>query len=294
MEPRFLKISNLTSIMRQFGALAFVARGLTFAIICGFIDLSIPGVVNFAAVLAIYPINPLGQMGALLCALLFGVAAGLTNGLLITRSGGTSQAGGLFLTFGMSQVWSAAAILLSGGSTQQLRWCERDYSLFIFRGSFKIAFIPIAIVIFLIVLLILNFYQKRTYAGRCMSLADGNKTAANLAGIHVNATILRTLAIAGLMSALGAIMLMSRVTTASPTVGQGYNNDAILSVVVGGTSLVGGTGSVFGTMLGVLLVTLLGNCMNLLGVSSHLQWMMKGAVPILAIWADARKNRAVK
>jgi ribose transport system permease protein len=96
------------------------------------------------------------------------------------------------------------------------------------------------------------------------------------------------------MTALGAVMLMSRVTTASPTVGLGYDNNAILSVVVGGTSLAGGSGSVFGTMLGVLLVTLLANCMNLLGVSSHLQYVMDGAVLIFAIWADSRKNRTAK
>ena len=120
--------------------------------------------------------------------------------------------------------------------------------------------------------------------------SGGNKTAADLAGIHVNVTIMRTLAIGGMMTAMGALMLVSRVTNASPTVGLGYDNDAILSVVVGGTSLAGGKGNVLGTMLGVLLVTLLSNCMNLLGVSNHMQYVMKGAVLIFAIWADNRKN----
>ena len=290
-QPKFLSVDNLTSIMRQFGALSFVALGLTLSVICGFIDLSIPGMINMAAVLAIYMINPVGQVGALIITLLFGACAGAVNGLLITRSGGTTQAEALFITFGMSQVWSAAAMLLSDGRTQQLRWCERDYSLFTFLGSFKIGFVPIAVVIFLIAMLLLAFYQKRTYAGRCVSLVGGNKTAAELSGVHVNATIIKTLMVGGLMTAVGAVMLMSRVTTASPTVGLGYENDAILSVVVGGTSLAGGKGNMYGTMLGVLLVTLLSNCMNLLGVSSHMQYVMKGAVLIFAIWADNRKSR---
>ena len=294
VEPTFMTVKNLTAIMRQFGALSFIALGLTFAVITGFIDLSIPGIINIAAVMAIYLINPLGQWGALIVTLLFGAFAGFMNGLLITRSGGTTQAEGLFITFGMSQVWSAVAMLLSGGSTQQLRWCTRDYSLFTFLGSFKIIFIPIAVVLFVIAMLILNFIQKKTFSGRCMGLVGGNKTAARLSGVQVNHTILRTFAIGGLMTALGAVMLMSRVTTASPTVGLGYDNNAILSVVVGGTSLAGGSGSVFGTMLGVLLVTLLANCMNLLGVSSHLQYVMNGAVLIFAIWADSRKNRTAK
>lgn len=292
VEPKFLKVSNLTNIMRQFGALSFVALGLTFSVICGFIDLSIPGIINVCAVMSVILVNPLGQVGALFVTLLFGMFAGFLNGVLITRSGGTTQAEGLFITFGMSQVWSAAAMLISDGKTQQLRWCERPYTIFKFMGSYNVFdVVPIAMVLFVVVMLILNFYHKRTYAGRCMSLAGGNKTAANLAGIHVNVTIMRTLAIGGMMTAMGALMLVCRVTNASPTVGLGYDNDAILSVVVGGTPLAGGKGNVFGTMLGVLLVTLLSNCMNLLGVSSHMQYVMKGAVLIFAIWADNRKNQ---
>jgi len=295
VEPRFLKLSNLTNIMRQFGPLSFAALGMTFAIICGFIDLSVPGMINICAVLTIYLVNPLGQVGALIVTVIFGALAGMLNGLLITTSGGITQAEGLFITFGMSQVWSAVAMLVSDGKTQQLRWCERPTDLISGMGEFALfRVIPFAMLLFVVVMLILNFYHKRTYAGRCMSLAGGNKVAANLAGIHVNATILRTMAISGAMTAIGAIMLVSRVTNASPTVGVGYDNNAIISVVVGGTSLNGGKGSVFGTMLGVLLVILLSNCMNLLGVSTHMQNVMNGAVLILAIWADGRKNRQVK
>jgi ribose transport system permease protein len=292
--PTFLSVGNLTNIMRQFGALSFIALGLTFAIIAGFIDLSIPGMVNMAAVLVIWFVNPVGQWGSLILTIGFGVLAGFINGFLITRAGAITQAEGLFISFGMSQVWSAAALILSDGKTQQFRWTERPYDIFVWLGSFKIGFIPIAIVIFVIAMLILNFVHKRTYFGRCMSLIGGNKTAANLSGIHVDWTIIRTFMVAGAMTAIGAIMLVSRVTNASPTVGSGYDNDAILSVVVGGTSLSGGKGSVIGTMLGVLLVTLLSNCMNLLEISPYMQYVVKGAVLIFAIWADSRKNREVK
>lgn len=291
--PTFLSVGNLTNIMRQFGALSFVALGLTFAVISGFIDLSIPGTVNMAAVLVIWLINPVGQWGSLIFTICFGIFAGFLNGFLITRAGAITQAEGLFITFGMSQVWSAAALILSDGKTQQFRWTERPYDLFVWLGSFKIGFIPIAIVIFVIMMLILNFVHKRTYFGRSISLIGGNKTAANLAGINVDWTIIRTFMVAGAMTAIGAIMLVGRVTNASPTVGLGYDNDAILSVVVGGTSLAGGKGSVIGTMLGVLLVTLLSNCMNLLEVSPYMQYVMKGAVLIFAIWADSRKNRKI-
>lgn len=294
VEPNSLSIGNITSILRRFGAPAFIALGLTFAIITGFIDLSIPGIVNFSAVLAIYLINPLGQVGALVVVLIFGLAAGMINGLLIIKSGGTTQAEGLFITFGMSQVWSAAAMLLSQGKTQQLRWCDRSYSLFTFLGSYKIGFVPIAMVVFVMVLILLNLLQKRTFAGRCMCLVGGNKTVARLSGIHVDRTILSAFMICGLMTVIGAVMLVGRVTTASPTVGSGFDTNAILAVVVGGTSLAGGKGNVFGTMLGVFLVILLANSMNLLGVSTHMQNVMNGAVLLLAIWADGRKTSQLK
>lgn len=294
-EPRFLLPSNLTNIMRQFGPLSFVALGMTMSIICGYIDLSVPGMINICAVLTVYMVNPLGQYGSILFVVLFGALAGMINGFLITASGGYTQAEGLFLTFGMSQVWSAVAMLVSGGSTQQLRWCERPTEFISGMGTFALFdVIPFAMLLFVVVMVLLNFYHKRTYPGRAISVAGGNKVAAKLAGINVDTTIIRTMAISGMMTALGAIMLVSRVTNASPTVGQDYDNDAIISVVVGGTALSGGKGSVFGTMLGVLLVTMLSNCMNMLHVSTHMQRVMRGAILILAIWADSRKNRQTK
>ena len=121
-------------------------------------------------------------------------------------------------------------------------------------------------------------------------MTGGNKTAAELAGIPIKRSIAFIYTISGLMTALGAIVLFSRVTAASPVIGKGYETNAILSVVVGGTTLVGGNGSVLRTVLGTTLVILLSNCMNLLGVSVYMQYMMRGAILILAIWLDNRKQ----
>jgi ribose transport system permease protein len=127
--------------------------------------------------------------------------------------------------------------------------------------------------------------------GRAISLTGGNKTAANLTGINVNKTIMIIWTISGFMAGVAAIVLFSRVTTASPVLGKGFDLNAILAVVVGGTSLKGGKGNVARTVLGTMLVILLANSMNLLGVTVYMQNVMKGVLLVLAIWLDNLKAR---
>ena len=118
----------------------------------------------------------------------------------------------------------------------------------------------------------------------------GNKDAAYLSGFNMKSTMRLAYAINGMMSAMASIALLSRVTTATATSGTGYETNAILCVVVGGTTLKGGKGSVLRTMLGVVLITLLGNCMNMLNLSTYMQTVMRGAVLVVAIWLDNRKE----
>ena len=130
--------------------------------------------------------------------------------------------------------------------------------------------------------------------GRAVVLTGGNKVAARLAGIPISRTIVFIYAVSGVMSAIGAVVLVSRVTLADPTMGTPYTTQAILAVVVGGTALIGGRGSVLWTVVGTLLLILLNNCLNLLGVSSYIQFMLRGVILILAIWLDRVKQDAVR
>jgi ribose transport system permease protein len=125
--------------------------------------------------------------------------------------------------------------------------------------------------------------------GRAISLTGGNKTAARLAGVNVSRAIVVIYTICGFMAGVGAIVLFSRITTAAPVIGAGYETNAILAVVVGGTTLRGGNGSVLRTVLGVLLVILMSNCLDLLNVSTYLQVTVKGAILVFAIWLDNRR-----
>ncbi len=291
VEPNFMSLGNFTNIMRQFGPLIMVALGMTFVIIGGFIDLSVAGIMSFVAVVTLSLIEPLGQWGALVVGILIGASCGLLNSIIVLITGAITQAEALFITFGMSVVYGALALIYTGGSTAHMSYIESDYSVFSAIGSGTVGFFSVSFLIFLSILLILYIFQSKTYLGRTISLIGGNKTAANLAGISIKQNIMAIYTTSGLMTAIGAIVLFSRVTTASPVLGKGFETNAILAVVVGGTSLAGGKGSVIRTALGTMLVILLSNSMNMLGVSVYMQNVLKGAILILAIWLDKLKEQ---
>jgi len=290
IEPKFLSGSNLVNIMRQFGPLVMVSLGMTFVIIGGFIDLSVAGTINLVAVVTISLIQPMGQLPALLIGLALGIVCGALNSILILSSGALTQAEALFLTFGMSTVYSAIALLYSHGSTMHFWDISASKSIFESIGSGNIGFFSVSFVIFLVLLAILWVFQSKTAEGRAICLTGGNKTAARLSGIQVSRSIIEIYVIGGFMAAVGAIVLFSRITTAAPVIGAGYETSAILAVVVGGTTLKGGKGSVLRTVMGVLLVVLMSNCLDLLGVSSYMQYAVKGAILMFAIWLDNRKQ----
>ncbi|MDP3179026.1 MAG: ABC transporter permease [Spirochaetaceae bacterium] len=290
VEPKFLLPANLVNIMRQFGPLIMVSLGMTFVIIGGFIDLSVAGIINVVAVVTISLIQPLGQVPALLFGLGIGAVCGALNAILILSSGALSQAEALFLTFGMSTVYSAIALLYSHGSTMHFWDISASKTVFETIGGGNVGPLSVSFVIFLACVCLLWIFQEKTIEGRFIRLTGGNKTAARLAGVSVGRSIVVIYVICGFMTAVGAIVLFSRITTAAPVIGFGYETNAILAVVVGGTALRGGKGSVLRTVMGVLLVTLMSNCLDLLDVSTYLQVAVKGAILVLAIWLDNRKR----
>ena len=290
VQPKFLSAANLTNVMRQLWPLPFIALGMTFVIIGGFIDLSVVGMISLSGVVTVALIDPLGQVGAILCGILLGAMMGYLNGTILTACGAMIQAEVLFITFGMSSIYTAIALLLTNAETLRIARCIKPYTIFAALGSGTVGIVPIVLIVFAVILTIMHLFYKKTLAGRNISLMGGNKEAAFLTGCNVKRSMRLVYTISGIMSAMGAISLVSRVTTATATSGTGYETNAILCVVVGGTTLKGGKGSVLRTMLGVALVVLLGNCMNMLGLSTYMQTVMRGAVLVIAIWLDNRKE----
>jgi ribose transport system permease protein len=294
VEPKFLTVGNFDNIVRQFGVLIFAALGMTFVIMAGFLDLSIGGIISLVAVVTVTLIDRVGQGPAILIGVSVGLICGLINSGLIISSGALTQAESLFITFGMSLVYGAVALMYVQGVTQFLTYSTTDISIFDAINAGTIGFLSVAAVMFLVCLAILVVIERRTYMGRAVVLTGGNKTAARLAGIPISKSIVMIYALSGVLSAIGAIVLVSRVTLADPTMGTPYMTQAILAVVVGGTALAGGRGSVLWTVVGVFLLVLLNNCLNLLGVSSYVQFMLWGVILIIVIWLDTVKQARVR
>jgi len=295
VEPKFLTGENFDNILRQFGTLIFAALGMTFVIMAGFLDLSIGGIISLVAVVTVTLIDKVGQGPAILIGISVGLGCGLINSLLIVTAGALTQAESLFITFGMSLVYGAIALMYVQGVTQFLTYSSSDISIFdAINSGTVLGLLSVSTILFLACLAILYIVERRTYMGRTIVLTGGNKVAARLAGIPITRSIVLIYAVSGLLSAIGAVVLVSRVTLADPTMGTPYTTQAILAVVVGGTALIGGRGSVLWTVVGTLLLILLNNCLNLLGVSSYIQFMLRGVILILAIWLDTAKQRAVR
>ena len=290
LQPKFLGAANLTNVMRQLWPLPFIALGMTFVIIGGFIDLSVVGMISLVAVVTVSLIDPLGQVGAILVGILLGALLGYITGTVLTTCGAMTQAEVLFITYGMSSVYMAIGLIFTNAETLRIARCTKPITIFNALGSGTVGIIPVVLIVFVVLLVIMHLFHTKTLAGRAISLMGGNKDAAYLCGFNVKRSMRMVYTISGVMSALGAISLVSRVTTATASCGTGYETNAILCVVVGGTTLKGGKGSVLRTMLGVVLITLLGNCRNMLGLSTYMQTVMRGAVLVVAIWLDNRKE----
>lgn len=289
VQPRFLSSGNLTNIMRQFGPLSLVSLGMTFVIIGGFIDLSVAGTFSLVCVVTVSLIDKIGQGPAMAIGLAVGILCGLMNSLLLLSSGALTQAEALFITFGMSQITGAFALFITGGMVLNFSDLKGNFSIFTAIGSGTVGPVTISFLIFLVALIVSFFFQTRTIMGRTISLTGGNKIAAQLTGLSVKGSIMTIYMVCGFLTALGAMNQFSRTTTSSPVMGKGFETNAILAVVVGGTTLKGGKGSVLRTFMGAMLIILMANCLNLLGVSTFMQNVTKGAILVIAIWLDNRK-----
>jgi len=278
LSPHFMSLSNWLNIAQQTAINAIIAAGMTFVIISAGIDLSVgsilalSGVVMASALQAGAPV-PL----ALLLCLVVGALCGSANGLLIARG----KLPPFIATLGMMSVARGAALIFSDG---------RPVSGFapgfraIANGEFLA--IPLPVWIMAAVYLIAHLVLSRTRLGRYTYAIGGNEEATLLSGVNVKLHKTLVYSLAGLLSALAAILLTARLNSAQPIAGMNYELDAIAATVIGGTSLLGGEGQIFGTLIGAFIMGVLRNGLNLLGVSSFVQQTVIGAVIIVAVLLD--------
>ena len=272
ISPYFFTVGNLANIARQAAAVAVVAVGMTFIIMTGGIDLSVGAIVALSsAVIAKFDGN-LGLM--LLVGLGTGTLAGAVNGVLVTI-GGISP---FIATLAMLAVARGLALVVSDARPVLL-----NDPAFNNIGNGDVLGIPIIIVIPLVVFAAAYLFQNRAVLGRQIIAVGSNPEASRLSGVAVGLVLGFVYALSGLLAGLSAIIISARTSTGSPIHGQNYELDAIAAVVIGGTRLSGGRGSVFGTLIGVLIIGIITNILNLLNVSPNLQGVVKGGIIAAAV-----------
>lgn len=286
LTPHFLTISNLLNVAEQATIIAIIAVGMTFVIITGGIDLSVGSVLAVSGVVMASSLQsgvPLPL--ALLIGLGVGLLCGVVNGLLIT----IGRLPPFIATLGMMSVARGAALMFTEGRPIS-GFSEGFRSI----ATGEILRIPAPVVIMIVVYVIAHFVLKRTKLGRYTYAIGGNEEAALLSGINVRLNKTLVYGIAGLLSGLAAILLTARLNSAQPIAGMSYELDAIAATVIGGTSLLGGEGTVSGTLIGALIMAVLRNGLNLLSVSSFFQQVVIGSVIILAVLIDMALKRRGK
>lgn len=283
LNPSFLDLSNLLNLLRQISINGLIAFGMTFIILTGGIDLSVDSILALSsAFIALMITSGVDPIIALIIGVLIGFVLGAVNGLLVTKG---NMAPFIATLATMTIFRGLTLVITDGNPITNLR----DSYLFQLFGKGYFIGIPVPAVTMIIVFVILLIILQKTTFGRHTYAIGGNEVAAKISGIKVNKIKILIYGISGLMSALAGGILTSRLNSAQPTAGTSYELDAIAAVVLGGTSLTGGKGRIVGTLIGVLIIGVLNNGLNLLGVSSFYQQVVKGVVILIAVLIDRKK-----
>lgn len=286
LSPGFIQPSNLLNLLRQVSINAVIAFGMTFVILTGGIDLSVGSILALTgAVTASMLASGVSAVVALLIGFLMGGILGFLNGVLIAYG----KAAPFIATLATMTIFRGATYVFTNGNPITGAKMNSSF-LFQFMGRGYLVGIPVPIFIMAIVYLILYVLLHKTTFGRKTYALGGNEQAAYIAGVKTKFVTMWIYTISGLMAALAGVILTSRLSSAQPDAGTSYEMDAIAAVVLGGTSLAGGKGRIFGTLIGALIIGTLNNGMNLLGISSFYQQIVKGIVILIAVLLDRRSS----
>lgn len=281
----FLSLQNLLNVFRQISINGILAVGMTFVILTGGIDLSIGSILAIAgmvsASLVVGP-TPYPAPVAILAGIGAGAAFGAVNGILIARFAVPA----FVATLGMLSMARGATLLFSNGRpipslSESFRWLGEGFVLGI----------PVPVIVFAIVFLAAWAVLRFTVYGRWVYAVGGNMRSAKTSGIRTGAVVFSVYLLMGALAGLAGPVLTARTTAALPQAGLGYELDAIAAVVIGGTSLTGGVGSIGYTLVGALIIGVISNGLDLMGVSSYYQQIIKGAIIVVAVLIDRSRHR---
>ncbi|EGQ8003714.1 ribose ABC transporter permease [Vibrio parahaemolyticus] len=286
LNPNFFTVDNILNILRQTSVNAIIAVGMTLVILTAGIDLSVGSVLALCGAFAASLIAmEVPVLIAVPTALLAGAALGAISGIIIAK--GKVQAFiatlvTMTLLRGVTMVYTDGRPISTGftDTADAFAWFGTGYALGI----------PVPVWLMVVVFAAAWYLLNHTRFGRYVYALGGNESATRLSGINVDRVKIGVYAICGMLAALAGIIVTSRLSSAQPTAGMGYELDAIAAVVLGGTSLMGGKGRIMGTLIGALIIGFLNNALNLLDVSSYYQMIAKAVVILLAVLVD-NKNK---
>lgn len=282
LEPKFLKVSNLTNVVKQIVPFGIVACAETILIVSGSIDLAAGTTLALASCVGARIMLSTGSVFlAFLAAISTGIVINLISGVLVTKF----RLPPFIATLAMMNVAEGAASLYTNGQTitglQKLKWL----------GQGTVLGIPVMVILFVMVLIIVHIIMKKTRFGLQMYATGGNTKATAAAGINVSLQIIITFAMAGALTGIAAMVTASRMLAAQPTVGPGYEFDAITATIVGGTAFTGGIGGVRAIVVGSLIIGIINNVLVLAGVDSSWQTIIKGILIALAVVLDLNTKK---
>lgn len=282
---KFLTSNNMISVLRQISINAYIALGMTLIIILGNIDLSVGSIVAMSGTLTVgFIVNqgvPIGA--AIVIGLVFGTLAGFINGFIVS----TFKVPSFIITMAMMNVASGIAYVYSGGQSTRIK-----DDLFIAIGTgYLFNTIPLPVVYMIILIAIISFVLSKTQFGTYIYAIGGNREAARLSGVPTKKVEIVVFTISGFLSAFAGLVLCSRMYSGQPSVGSGYELDAIAACVLGGTSMAGGKGRISGTVFGAMVIGVISNGLNLIGVSSYWQLIVKGLIIVCAVLLDGQKGK---
>ena len=283
----FLTQKNVFNVLRQISTNLYLACGMTMVIILGGIDLSVGSVIAMSGCVAAGCVSrynlPLAV--ALLCGVLVGLVVGMFNGYVIS----STTIPPFIVTLSTMNIAKGLAYVYTGGSP--VRVVTKEWQ---FVGAGYIGPVPTPVVLLVIVLFVTAMIMNKTKLGRHLYAVGGNAQAAEFSGISVARVKFLVHTYSGIMAGLAGIVLASRMYSGQPTAGDGAEMDAIAAVVVGGTSMAGGSGKIGGTIIGGLIIGVLNNGLNLMNVNSFWQYVVKGCVILLAVYLDYIRNKKTK
>lgn len=282
--PRFLTLRNIMLVLTQVSIMGVMACGLTFMLIGGNFDLSIGSQLSFTTVIVVSLHDKIGPIPAILIALLAGISMGAFNGYLV----GFQKLTSLIVTLGMLPVVQSLTLIYSGGNYNQIQNPEAPFS-FIGRGF--IWNIPMPFIIFAVTAIIFAVILQKTVFGRRLYAVGGNRVGSWYAGVRDDWVTFFTFVITGFTAAMGGIMMGSRLMSAQNYLGKDYELLVLSSVILGGTSLYGGSGGIFKTVIGVLILGFLANGFIHLGLPYYTQMLAQWVIIIAAVWMDIRVKK---